>query len=147
MRRATAALLQRLPHPADTDEAGPISGSIAEPLAGTLAPAFNRLHRRRQRRHARQMGSQPRLVGSDGTPSLRIASFEKEADSDLALQTVAAPARDTAVESATVTLERRAREAGGPIDNASYSCECGLVFAAAVSTTVSCPHCGADQAW
>jgi len=41
----------------------------------------------------------------------------------------------------------RVREAGGPLDRASYVCSCGYVFAAAVSTTVSCPHCGADQAW
>jgi hypothetical protein len=41
----------------------------------------------------------------------------------------------------------RVREAGGPIDQASYTCECGYLFSAAVSTTVSCPHCGADQAW
>jgi hypothetical protein len=41
----------------------------------------------------------------------------------------------------------RVREAGGPIDNASYSCGCGYVFRASVSTTVSCPHCGAGQAW
>ena len=34
------------------------------------------------------------------------------------------------------------REAGGPEDNASYSCVCGLHFAAPVSTTVACPHCG-----
>jgi rubrerythrin len=42
---------------------------------------------------------------------------------------------------------RRARAAGGPIDNAAYSCQCGYIFSAAVSTTVSCPHCGTDQAW
>jgi hypothetical protein len=48
-------------------------------------------------------------------------------------------ARDPAVE--------RVRSAGGPIDNACYSCSCGLVFAAAVSTTVACPRCGASQAW
>jgi hypothetical protein len=41
----------------------------------------------------------------------------------------------------------RAREAGGPIDRACYSCECGYLFVAAVSTTVRCPHCGAGQAW
>jgi len=41
----------------------------------------------------------------------------------------------------------RVRSAGGPIDNACYSCSCGLVFAASVSTTVACPHCGASQAW
>ena len=41
----------------------------------------------------------------------------------------------------------RVRLAGGPIDNASYTCACGFVFAASVSTTVRCPHCGAAQAW
>ncbi len=43
--------------------------------------------------------------------------------------------------------ERRARESGGPIDNALYSCSCGMVFQAAVSTSVECPHCGSGQAW
>ena len=42
---------------------------------------------------------------------------------------------------------RRVREAGGPRDEASYSCTCGYVFAASVSTSVRCPHCGARQAW
>jgi hypothetical protein len=41
----------------------------------------------------------------------------------------------------------RVREAGGPIDRASYNCACGYLFSASVSTSVSCPHCGADQAW
>jgi hypothetical protein len=41
----------------------------------------------------------------------------------------------------------RAREAGGPVDQAIYSCQCGCLFRAAVSTTVPCPHCGTDQAW
>jgi hypothetical protein len=42
---------------------------------------------------------------------------------------------------------RRMREAGGPVDEAYYSCECGCLFAASVSTSVSCPRCGATQAW
>ena len=42
---------------------------------------------------------------------------------------------------------RRVREAGGPLDRASYTCSCGYVFRASVSTSVSCPHCGAEQAW
>jgi hypothetical protein len=41
----------------------------------------------------------------------------------------------------------RVRRAGGPLDEASYSCECGFVFVAPVSTTVACPHCGAGQPW
>jgi predicted Zn-ribbon and HTH transcriptional regulator len=39
------------------------------------------------------------------------------------------------------------RRAGGPLDSAVYTCSCGYVFSAAVSTTVACPHCGTDQAW
>jgi len=42
---------------------------------------------------------------------------------------------------------RPVRDSGGPLDRALYSCSCGYVFDAAVSTTVSCPHCGTGQAW
>lgn len=35
----------------------------------------------------------------------------------------------------------------GPEDRAVYTCGCGLVFSAAVSTSVGCPHCGHAQAW
>jgi hypothetical protein len=42
---------------------------------------------------------------------------------------------------------RRTREAGGPEDQAHYSCACGYVFEAEVSTSVACPHCGIEQAW
>ncbi|HEV3035382.1 MAG TPA: hypothetical protein VGX72_11405 [Solirubrobacteraceae bacterium] len=42
---------------------------------------------------------------------------------------------------------QRVREAGGPLDSASYNCACGCLFSANVSTSVSCPHCGAEQAW
>lgn len=88
-----AALLQRLPHPADTE---------------------------RPRRHRR----------GKRTAATRTANLH-----------LAAPASG---QDATVA---RVRLAGGPIDNASYTCSCGFVFAASVSTTVRCPHCGADQAW
>jgi hypothetical protein len=44
-------------------------------------------------------------------------------------------------------VAQRVREAGGPIDHAHYSCQCGYVFKAQVSTTVQCPHCGKTQAW
>jgi hypothetical protein len=42
---------------------------------------------------------------------------------------------------------QRVREAGGPVDQASYTCGCGYFFRAAVSTSVICPHCGVDQGW
>jgi hypothetical protein len=32
-------------------------------------------------------------------------------------------------------------------DEAVYSCQCGFVFEAPVSTSVGCPHCGGTQAW
>jgi len=41
----------------------------------------------------------------------------------------------------------RVRRAGGPVDEASYTCGCGCVFLAPVSTTVACPHCEARQPW
>jgi len=41
----------------------------------------------------------------------------------------------------------RVRAAGGPLDVASYSCCCGMVFSASVSTSVACPHCGTEQDW
>jgi predicted Zn-ribbon and HTH transcriptional regulator len=42
---------------------------------------------------------------------------------------------------------RRRREAGGMQDEAIYTCQCGFVFHAPVSTSVDCPHCGGAQAW
>jgi hypothetical protein len=44
-------------------------------------------------------------------------------------------------------VRRRSRERGPLQDHAVYSCECGYVFVAVVSTSVSCPHCGGHQAW
>jgi len=41
----------------------------------------------------------------------------------------------------------RAKRSGGPEDRALYSCQCGYAFTAEVSTSVSCPHCAASQAW
>lgn len=32
-------------------------------------------------------------------------------------------------------------------DAALYSCSCGYVFKAPVTTSVGCPHCGNAQAW
>lgn len=46
-----------------------------------------------------------------------------------------------------LAAERRMRDSGGPEDNATYGCACGMVFEAPVSTGVNCPTCGAPQAW
>jgi len=45
------------------------------------------------------------------------------------------------------SAERRMRDAGGPDDRACYSCGCGFLFEAPVSTSVHCPHCDTVQAW
>jgi hypothetical protein len=42
---------------------------------------------------------------------------------------------------------RDARRGGGPQDEALYSCMCGFIFRAPVTTAISCPHCGTEQAW
>jgi hypothetical protein len=42
----------------------------------------------------------------------------------------------------------RERRHGGPSqDRALYTCECGYVFEALVTTSVGCPHCARTQAW
>jgi predicted Zn-ribbon and HTH transcriptional regulator len=52
----------------------------------------------------------------------------------------------TTTAQSTVAASRR-REGGAPQDQAVYSCSCGFVFEAHVSTSVGCPHCGGTQAW
>ncbi len=42
--------------------------------------------------------------------------------------------------------ERRRLEPASE-DQAMYTCSCGYVFEAPVSTSVGCPHCGDAQAW
>ena len=62
----------------------------------------------------------------------------------------ATPAEASAAEASAaeaMTPHRRRREAGAPQDQAIYSCDCGFVFRAQVSTSVGCPHCGGAQAW
>jgi len=41
----------------------------------------------------------------------------------------------------------RARAAGGPEDNALYTCGCGCMFQAHVCAGVDCPRCGSEQSW
>jgi rubrerythrin len=63
--------------------------------------------------------------------------------------TASAPAPASAPTPAEDDLadERRLRASGGPKDRATYTCSCGYVFEADVSTSVTCPHCGGGQAW
>jgi hypothetical protein len=88
-------------------------------------PFTERRHSRRRRRARHDAATTPSLE----VPPIREVTLvvHRESPSDLAAQ--------------------RVREAGGPIDRASYTCMCGYVFLAPVSTTVQCPHCSAAQAW
>jgi hypothetical protein len=92
--------------------------------ASLLHPLRAPGHSRRQRRAA------PAAPNESAARSRELAVERTRAIS---------PAGDAAVQ--------RVREAGGPVDRASYTCSCGYQFSASVSTTVTCPHCGADQAW
>jgi hypothetical protein len=67
------------------------------------------------------------------------------------------PRRRSSLRRASI-LTRAARHAAAPArernqranvsqDAATYACECGYIFTAAVTTSVGCPHCGTDQAW
>ena len=56
----------------------------------------------------------------------------------------AAQRRASVVVSATRERNQRANRSE---DAALYSCSCGYVFKAEVTTSVGCPHCGTDQAW
>lgn len=61
--------------------------------------------------------------------------------------TPALPPRPRERERDDLADERRLRDSGGPQDAATYTCGCGMVFDAPVSTSVRCPNCGGAQAW
>lgn len=47
----------------------------------------------------------------------------------------------------TAPVRERNKRANVSQDAALYTCSCGYVFTAAVTTSVGCPHCGTSQAW
>ena len=55
-------------------------------------------------------------------------------------------ASDPPAATAAIVVRRR-HQATAPQDQALYTCDCGFVFEAQVSTSVGCPHCGGAQAW
>ena len=83
--------------------------------------------------------AEPRLLRHTRRHARKRAAAAQARTAELHVIAMPVPRHDATV--------ARVRSAGGPIDNASYTCACGFVFAASVSTTVSCPHCGASQAW
>jgi hypothetical protein len=82
----------------------------------------------RRGRGAQHPGAAPTVVGS--------------------LTATAATASAGPVPAATAKPQTRRQPRGGaPLDHALYTCHCGFVFEAPVSTSVDCPHCGSYQAW
>jgi hypothetical protein len=58
-----------------------------------------------------------------------------------------APRARDAIPTREAAERRDARRGGGPTDAALYTCMCGYVFTAPVTTSVACPHCRTEQAW
>jgi hypothetical protein len=96
--------------------------SLLHPLR---EPRHARRHRRRRGREQDAQAFEPDLA--EPTVEATVAVVEPAHPCDPAAQ--------------------RVREAGGPVDLASYTCSCGYLFSASVSTSVVCPHCGTGQAW
>jgi hypothetical protein len=94
-------------------------------------------HTLRERRRSR--ADQHRRATAGATEPTRASAQPQPQPQPCAASASAARAVDRAAQ--------RVRDAGGPLDEASYSCQCGFVFRAPVSTTVACPHCRAPQAW
>jgi hypothetical protein len=89
--------------------------------------------KRADRRHPRrERGRHPSAIFAPDTAEVVAVAGQAETGG-------IAPAADAQA--------RQVRAAGGPLDRASYTCGCGYVFLAAVTTTVQCPHCGDAQAW
>jgi len=55
--------------------------------------------------------------------------------------------RVAAPQPAATPARERNKRANLTQDAALYSCGCGYVFTAPVTTSVGCPHCGSAQAW
>jgi hypothetical protein len=81
-----------------------------------------------------------------GRPATAGGERVRNAVVESAREPVAASARGSETSRYDPDVQR-VREAGGPIDRASYTCSCGYLFSAEVSTTVACPHCGSAQSW
>jgi hypothetical protein len=96
-----------------------------------------RMKRRRDGRLGRLTGRVDAAPGDSARPT-----------SEPAATSHAEPTASQHAETAdSAAIARRRREAGRSQDLASYTCQCGFVFEALVSTSVDCPNCGDPQAW
>ena len=107
--------------------------------------AYSATERRRRHiappwRRSRDVEIAPQSAGADADPPASNGAASNGAVAHIE-QTSSS---ETRVPDSTMS---RARAAGGPVDVASYSCSCGMIFSASVSTSVACPHCGTEQDW
>lgn len=76
-----------------------------------------------------------------------VSSIRRLRHSPTAERSVAPASQRASEAPPRVPESRRRQELGRQRDQAQYTCQCGFVFKAAVSTSVDCPHCGGAQAW
>jgi hypothetical protein len=82
-------------------------------------------------------------VGAEGQQPDRPAAERPRAD-----RMTASPVDERPRDVSAARIPRARRRLEPAIeDRAVYSCECGFIFQAPVSTSVGCPHCGGSQAW
>jgi hypothetical protein len=106
--------------------------------------------RRRREGFREARGEQPaphaEPTTAHGEPSVAATALP-------AVEAAAAPPRHKVRPPAAISTNEVRREhgtcSGRPLtnDQAMYTCQCGFVFEAPVSTSVGCPHCGSTQAW
>jgi hypothetical protein len=96
------------------------------------------------RRHRRARSAPDTAGAQEEQPEPRSAGRDGARHSDSLV--TERPLAEAVAGSQTPAARRRRREPA-PQDHALYSCECGFVFEADVSTSVGCPHCGGAQAW
>jgi hypothetical protein len=84
------------------------------------------------------------VIARGKTSSNRLRRLREMRPSAGAAVTAPAP---RSCETADDHARSRTRQASRPQDEALYTCTCGFVFAAPVSASVGCPHCGDSLAW
>lgn len=116
--------------------------------ASLLHPISERRHARRSRGTHRAAPAPEPPAGAPEPPTAARVPHVAVEGPEIAVRgpDIAAECRGIAVHGPDIAAQR-VRQAGGPTDLASYACQCGYLFTAAVSTTVGCPHCGTAQAW
>jgi hypothetical protein len=121
----------------------------AKPLTAAIVTSMQVLARSKSgatmlRRH-RNNGAKRESAGPPGPQSDRPTAERSRAAHPATSPADQRPRSGTGASSRSPGAPQRREPATE--DQAMYSCECGFIFQAAVSTSVGCPHCGGSQAW